>query len=307
MSRATIRRCILIVSSAAVAATAGEARAQTSSSAVLVLPTQANGILFERSRLQKLFDDRVAAGVQQQATVVSLRDELPCYEASCLARLAEKYGVNAVAWASVSLDKKRPPDYHLKVNTFNRDDEQIEAKEETCRTAETETGVCGERQAGEALQTMASLVRPHSLATTSAQIQAPHANEPNVIVSARTDAPKPIAPLPSSERRMSRGALIGLGVLAGAGLAGGLALTSVGAAGLALDGKPTCSGPLSQCPRVYDTSVMGGALVGVGVAVLVASTVALIFDVRALKRRDRITLLPLVGPSTYGLSFGGAL
>jgi hypothetical protein len=75
--------------------------------------------------------------------------------------------------------------------------------------------------------------------------------------------PKPSAIAPASE---SRWAWLPLGA--------GAAMVIPGVVLLALDGRETCDGPAAvRCPKVYDTVIPGGILVGLGAALLATSVV----------------------------------
>ncbi len=63
---------------------------------------------------------------------------------------------------------------------------------------------------------------------------------------------------------------------AGAGAAAGA--VGAGAALVAIDGDPTCDGPLASCPDLYDTDVGGWSLVAAGAAAAAALAVGLYFS-----------------------------
>jgi hypothetical protein len=60
-----------------------------------------------------------------------------------------------------------------------------------------------------------------------------------------------------------------------AGLGASIATAGAGVAPLVLDGKGTCDGPLESCPEIYDTAGVGWTLVGLGIAGLAATGLAL--------------------------------
>jgi hypothetical protein len=80
---------------------------------------------------------------------------------------------------------------------------------------------------------------------------------------------------------------------------------------LAYDGKGTCdlTAGRTQCPFVYDTALVGGVVLGIGIAVGVTGAALLGAGVSASRRRspERASLLPSLLPSLSLTPSGGAV
>jgi len=127
------------------------------------------------------------------------------------------------------------------------------------------------------------------------EVDCPAGREAQVVVTLVPVAGPAVAGRRSPALKIVGAVLLGLGVVG----------VGIGAYDLSRDGVGTCdrSGLQKRCPQVYDTSVIGGALVGVGAAAIIGGVTALVVD--AVRKPPRLDASLHIGSGGAELTLTG--
>ena len=128
------------------------------------------------------------------------------------------------------------------------------------------------------------------------ELDCPAGREAQVVVTLLPASPPVAGGRRSPTLKIVGAVLIGLGAVG----------VGIGAYDLSRDGVGTCdrTGLQKRCPQVFDTAVIGGALVGVGAAAVIAGVATLVVD--AVRKPPRVDASLHVGPTGAALTVGGA-
>ena len=309
MRRAPFALALLLAALSGVA----HAAAGDDSRRAVVLPTELGGYFMGRDSYRR----ELGMALEQRLRAAQFNIVRPspadaeCREFDCLTRIADVHNANILVATRVINNLQVKLSYRLRVRVVERvgDKSTTREREQGCEN-------CSEPEVRDRLVKLMSAVIANEpdVAPSGPVASSPATSEqqtPPAVSNPPQRSQPPSSPVPPRETGMSPKTLGVLAGVTGAVGVAGIVLTALGGEALSYNHKPSCGGGVSAdaCPRRYDTTAQGGAMVGVGVTLTVGAAVLLGLELHGLREKTRkrnYSIAPTIGTAGAGLVIGGA-